>query len=298
MTLAPLIRETVALVEGRIATQRLELSINVSPDMPQAFVGDPLRLRQVLLNLLTNAVKFTPSGRVTLSAFRDETHLFFRVADTGIGMDEPQLRQLFQPFQQADGSITRRFGGSGLGLAITKRLLDLMNGEIEVDSTPGVGSAFTLRLPYIAAGTPAEAPAPRVRHPKADKPLAGLSILVAEDDQINRIVMQDNLTELGAHAVIVRNGEQAVMQVFRDGADAYDVVLMDIQMPGMDGYAATRQLQKLAPNLPVIGQTAHVLAEERAKCFEAGMADHIAKPFLPEDLVTVILRHVTTRSRS
>jgi PAS domain S-box-containing protein len=298
MTLAPLIRETVALVEGRIATQRLELSINVSPDMPQAFVGDPLRLRQVLLNLLTNAVKFTPAGRVTLSAFRDETHLFFRVADTGIGMDEEQLRQLFEPFQQADGSITRRFGGSGLGLAISKRLLDLMNGEIEVESTPGLGSAFTFRLPYIVAGTPAEAPAPHVQYPKADKPLAGLSILVAEDEQINQIVMQDNLTALGAHAVIVGNGEQAVMRVFRDGANAYDIVLMDIQMPGMDGYAATRQLQKLAPNLPVIGQTAHVLAEERAKCFEAGMADHIAKPFLPEDLVTVILRHVTTRSRS
>ncbi len=292
MTLPSLIRQTVALVEGQIASQRLDLSINVSPDMPGTFVGDPLRLRQILLNLLTNAIKFTAAGRVTLSAFRDETHLIFRVADTGIGMDKAQLRHLFQPFQQADGSISRRFGGSGLGLAISKRLLALMNGDVEVESTPGVGSAFTIRLPYIVAEAPDEAPTPYMQSPKTDRPLAGLSILVAEDQPINQIVMQDTLTELGAHAVIVGDGKQAVIRVTQDGADKYDVVLMDVQMPEMDGYAATRELRNLAPNLPVVGQTAHAMPEDRAKCFEAGMTDYIAKPISPEELVTVILRHV------
>lgn len=148
-----IVQQTVALVEDRIRSKHLQFSVDVSPDMPAAFLGDPLRIRQVLLNLLNNATKFTESGRIELTVFRELDDLVFRVTDTGIGMDEAQMQQLFQAFQQLDGSTSRRFGGTGLGLAITKRIVELMNGSIEVQSSPGGGSAFTVRLPYARAAS-------------------------------------------------------------------------------------------------------------------------------------------------
>jgi anti-sigma regulatory factor (Ser/Thr protein kinase) len=174
-------------------------------DLPPSCVGDPLRMGQVLLNLLTNAVKFTEAGSVTLSAALQGTQLVFRVTDTGIGMSPEELGYVFNPFQQADGSTTRKFGGTGLGLAICKRLVELMQGEIRVESTPGAGSLFEVRLPYVE---PAPHPATGHARPVAlpDKPLAGISILLAEDDPINQMMLEVNLEEDGAHLVMVGDG--------------------------------------------------------------------------------------------
>jgi len=293
MSLAETLDRAIELVAERARAKGLELRLDKAPDFPERCVSDPLRIGQILLNLLSNAVKFTEAGQVTLSASRHGDELVFRVADTGIGMSEEQLGYVFNPFQQADGSTTRKFGGTGLGLAICKRLLELMHGTIRVESLPGAGSRFEFRLPYVAPGAPMPAAAslPAVL---PERPLAGLSILVAEDDGVNRLMLEANLEEDGARLVMVGDGREAVERVRQDGAAAYDVVLMDIQMPEMDGYEATRRILELAPGLPIIGQTAHAFAEERDKCYAVGMVGHIAKPIDPQALARLILKVVPT----
>jgi CheY-like chemotaxis protein len=223
--------------------------------------------------------------------------LVFRVTDTGIGMSEEQLGYVFNPFQQADGSTTRKFGGTGLGLAICKRLLELMQGDIRVDSIPGAGSRFEVRLPYVEPPPHADIAAANTVI-LADKPLKGISILLAEDDPINQMVLEVNLREDGAHLVKVGDGATAVERVIADGPQAYDIVLMDLQMPVMDGYEATRRILELAPALPIIGQTAHAFDEDREKCLAAGMAAHIAKPIDPLALVKLVLQVLAERRRS
>jgi signal transduction histidine kinase/DNA-binding response OmpR family regulator len=288
------------VVDGRARAKGISLSSRLASDLPETCLGDPLRLEQVLLNLLSNAVKFTERGGVVVEASLDGGSLVFAVSDTGIGMAEAQLARLFTPFEQADGSTTRRFGGTGLGLAIVKRLVDLMDGTISVDSEPGQGSRFEVRMPYVAAARPRAAPQrpgvlPAI--PAGGPRLAGLRLLVAEDAEINQLVLQELLTAEGAEVVTVGDGRQALERVADQGLAAFDLVLMDIQMPVMDGYEATRRLRELAPSLPVIGQTAHALAEERMRCLESGMVDHVAKPIDVEDLVVVVLRHAPTGER-
>jgi PAS domain S-box-containing protein len=291
MSLGNVLDSSLELVADRARAKGLDLHLDKAPDLPPVCVGDPLHLGQVLLNLLTNAVKFTETGSITLSAALHDGQLVFRVADTGIGMSAEQLGYVFNPFQQADGSTTRKFGGTGLGLAICKRLVELMKGDIRVESTPGAGSRFEVSLPYVEpAPTPASAAA--VAEP-ADKPLTGISILLAEDDEINQMMLEFNLLDDGAHLVMVGDGAAAVNRVIADGAEAYDVVLMDLQMPVMDGYEATRRILELAPGLPIIGQTAHAFGEDRDKCLAVGMSGHIAKPIDPKALTKLIVQVVT-----
>ena len=286
------------LVADRSRIKGLELHLEKAADLPPTCIGDPLRLGQVLLNLLTNAVKFTETGSVTVSAARQGEQLVFRVIDTGIGMTEEQLGYVFNPFQQADSSSTRRFGGTGLGLAICKRLLDLMHGEIRVESTPGRGSRFEFLLPYVKPEARATASATSLMTDVAlvDKPLAGISILLAEDDEINQVVLEVNLLDDGARLVIVGDGAAAVERVVADGPMAYDIVLMDIQMPVMDGYDAARRIRAVAPDLPIIGQTAHAFSEDQEKCLAAGMVGHIAKPIDPPALAALILQVIAAKN--
>lgn len=178
----------------------------VAADLPQTCISDPLRLGQILINLLSNAVKFTEVGRITLSASRQDEELVFRVEDTGIGMSKDQLGQLFHPFEQADGSTTRKFGGTGLGLAITKRILDLMEGTIHVESQAGIGSSFEFRLPYVESKMRRAEPAADAltKETLPEKALAGVSILVAEDDPINQMVLDENLREGGPNRFLDR----------------------------------------------------------------------------------------------
>jgi PAS domain S-box-containing protein len=305
--------EAVALLRERCEAKRISLGLTLDPALPELCLGDALRMQQVLVNLLSNAIKFTEAGGVEVwvgvePARAEEpeeadgaapmppvpTHeLVFRVTDSGIGIVPEQLPQLFTAFQQADTSTTRRFGGTGLGLAISRRLAQLMGGDIRVDSTPGEGSTFELRLPCHDVGAPPARPdAARQDTVAAPRRLAGLRVLVAEDNEVNQIVLERALTLEGAQPVTVGDGLQAVHRVLSDGRDAYDVVLMDIQMPEMDGYEATRRILELAPDLPVIGQTAHAMRDERRECLAAGMVDHIAKPIDFGQLVEVITRHL------
>lgn len=291
--LVDILREASGLVRDKAIAKSLSFKIRKDPDLPQRCLSDPLRLKQILVNLLSNAVKFTETGSVALSVSRRGDWLAFEVSDTGIGMDETQMNRLFEAFEQADGSTTRKFGGTGLGLAIVRRLVDLMDGYIQVRSAPGAGSAFEVFLPYRPAEAQrrdslAESPEDRTEN---DVPLRGYSILVAEDNEINRCAIEECLLNFGASVETVKDGAEAVERVRILGADAYDLILMDIQMPGMDGYEATRQIAAFAPDLPVVGQTAHAFGEEKERCFAVGMVGHIAKPIDPRQLVAMVKRH-------
>jgi len=293
--LLAVLREVTNLMNERAQAKGLAFRIRKAPDLPTVCKTDPVRLGQILINLLANAIKFTESGSVTLGIARDGEQLVFTVADTGIGMTPEQVARLFRPFEQADGSTTRRFGGTGLGLAITHRLLQLMDGNIRVDSQPGVGSCFEVRLPYIEANLEANPVAAAGTAHESGLPLAGLNILVAEDNEVNQEVIRGLLTGDGANVILADNGRKAVECVLSLGGAAFNLVLMDIQMPEMGGHEATRRILELAPDLPIIGQTAHAFAEEKAACLAAGMVAHIAKPLDPDALVELILRYARRR---
>ncbi|MFO1195277.1 MAG: ATP-binding protein [Rhodoferax sp.] len=283
-----LVDDTLQAVTVLSATKSI-LLVADKQSLPPAVLGDPVRLSQILYNLLSNAIKFTDSGEVRLGARTDGQDLVFTVRDTGIGIPEDVAARLFQPFEQADTSTTRRFGGTGLGLAICRRLAALMGGALSLQSTPGAGSTFTLRLPLRPASLPApQAAAPAVA---GTRRLAGLHLLVAEDNAVNQMVLEDLLRGEGADVVLADNGQMAVDLVQRTDRP-FDAVLMDVQMPVMDGLGATRVLQQTRPGLPVIGQTAHALREEIDKCLAAGMVRTISKPIDLEVLVATLLQQI------
>ena len=291
--LKALLERAVNTVRERADDKGLTLRIDLDDSLPSACVSDTLRLEQVLLNLLSNAVKFTPKGVVCLSACAQDGRLMLAVTDTGIGMSAAQVERLFRPFEQADNSTTRRFGGTGLGLTISKRLVEMLGGEIRTHSEPGVGTRFEVWLPLVtpvqtAVTEPSGAnagSAPRVHR------LEGLRVLVAEDNPVNQLVLGELLAIEGAQVTMCDSGSDALSQLQAQGRAAVDVVLMDIQMPGMDGYEATRLIRAFAPDLPVIGQTAHAMAEEHHKCRTAGMVDLVVKPIELEALVATVKRH-------
>ncbi len=288
--LADTVNEAMDLVIGRAEARGLELSKEVSNSLPEWVSGDSLRLQQILVNLLSNAIKFTERGKVSVSVVRTAENTLFRVADTGIGMDEGQMTRLFRPFVQADSSTTRKYGGSGLGLAISRDLARLMGGDIGVESKPGQGSVFTLCLPLLET---APASKPRAEQPGVTgRRLDGLRVLAAEDMEVNRLILEDILEHEGAQVHFAENGRQALEALQNRDASAFDVVLMDVQMPVMDGYTASRRIRELAPALPVIGLTAHAMPEERERCLAAGMVERVTKPINLDALVAAILRQV------
>jgi signal transduction histidine kinase/CheY-like chemotaxis protein/HPt (histidine-containing phosphotransfer) domain-containing protein len=261
--------------------------------LPTACMGDPVRITQIVLNLLSNAIKFTAAGVVRLEASADTHTLMFAVEDTGSGISTEDQKRLFQTFEQLDSSTTRRFGGTGLGLAISRRLARLMGGDIDVSSAPGEGSRFVLRLPRHDTNIPL--PLAETASDTASNALAGLRVLVAEDNHINQIVLEDMLLQHEAQVTMVANGRQALEAV--DAAvEPFDVVLMDVQMPEMDGLEATRRLRISHPDLPVIGQTAHALREEHDKCLAAGMRATVSKPLNSATLLEAIAAHIQRRA--
>ena len=290
--------EAVALLRDRADEKGITLELASDPALPARCLGDALRTQQVLVNLLSNAIKFTETGRVTVWAGVEpgpdsaDACMVYRVTDTGIGIAAEHLKHLFDAFHQADTSTTRRFGGTGLGLAISRRLAELMGGVVQVTSELGTGSVFELRLPWLRATDMPQEHEPRTTWGRQPRRLQGVRVLVAEDNEVNQLVLERALEIEGAEATIVGDGRQAVNRVLADGREAYDVVLMDIQMPEMDGYEATRRILELAPDLPVIGQTAHAMLDERRECLAAGMVDHIAKPLDFRLLTDMIVRHI------
>jgi PAS domain S-box-containing protein len=293
--LRDLLANVASLIQPKAEAKGLAWQVEVTGDVGKAYRGDPLRLHQVLLNFLSNAVKFTERGQITLQVDGGErsngrSWLRFLVQDTGIGIAKADLDRLFLPFSQADASITRRYGGTGLGLAICRQLVALMGGSIEVDSQPGVGSrfGFTLPLEKLNAALPEAqeaSPAPAPSRP----PLQGLRVLLVDDNDINRLVAHKILDRMGMLVDEAGNGQEALAHL---EAQAYDLVLMDVQMPVLDGLEATRRIRADGrwPELPVIAVTAHAMADEIQRCHQAGMNDHIAKPINAEALARVMER--------
>jgi signal transduction histidine kinase/ActR/RegA family two-component response regulator len=282
-----------SIVRQSAATKGLTLHVETGDVLPNRLIGDEPRLRQVLLNLLNNAIKFTPSGSITLalrheseSASRDR--LRFSVTDTGIGIPASGQERLFERFSQVDRSTSRRYGGSGLGLAICKQLVELMDGTIGVASEPGRGSTFwfSVTLPRSEVDTTAGQCRAAIARTSARRG----RILLAEDVEINQEIAKAILENTGYEVDVVSNGAEAVAAV-RNGS--YDLVLMDVQMPVVDGIDATKHIRALprpAGGIPVVAMTANVFAEQIASFKEAGMNDHIGKPFNPEELRTAVER--------
>jgi two-component system, sensor histidine kinase len=283
--LGPALAEVADLLRPRAAEKHLELRLDLPPDLPGHVIGDATRLKQVLLNLTGNAIKFTARGRVEIQVrvrHREEHHatLHISVSDTGIGISPATQARLFQVFSQGDSSMTRRFGGTGLGLAISQRLVNRMGGHIAVKSIPGTGSEFSfqLTLPVSTAPLPQTALDAAIPH----RLLSG-RVLVVEDDRVNQRVVELLLLKLGLNCVIVADGSSAVeVATF----EPWDAVLMDCQMPGMDGFEATRLIRQRLQGrpLPIIALTANAMASDREACEAAGMNDFLTKPVRQEEL--------------
>ncbi|MBM3784149.1 MAG: response regulator [Acidobacteria bacterium] len=258
---------------ARAAEKGLNFDCMFGAELPQAALGDDTRIRQVLLNLAGNAIKFTDSGEVRISLERRDESLYFAVADTGIGIPQASQRAIFDAFRQVDNSSSRRFGGTGLGLAICRQLVSLMGGRIGVESAAGQGSTFWFTVPYVPGEAVAAAPPPQVLSNRA----APMRLLVAEDNVVNQALILRLLEKLGHQPRIVPDGAAALAALQEPNA-AYDAVLMDIQMPIMDGLEATRRYRAAGGRLPIIAMTAHAMAGDRETCLAAGMTGYLTKP--------------------
>jgi signal transduction histidine kinase/ActR/RegA family two-component response regulator len=299
MDLHQAVQEAAQLYAETAREKGLQYMVEVADDCPRWIEGDVVRLKQVLTNLVSNAVKFTTEGMVqlTVGVDRDATGhetLRLAVADTGIGFDSATRDRLFSRFEQADGGITRQFGGSGLGLAICRQLAEMMDGTLDCESEYGGGSCFMLTVPLKRASPPT---ALVTESPEAEA-RAGLSVLVADDHPTNRKVVELILSQIDARMVLVENGQQA-LDACRD--DHFDIVLMDMQMPVMDGLTATREIRALEaregrPRTPVVMLTANALAEHVAAANAAGADRHLAKPFDAAELIETVL-HLPDQAR-
>jgi signal transduction histidine kinase/ActR/RegA family two-component response regulator len=307
-----LLEQTVRSMVLRAQEKNLALSFDLQPDVSDEYIGDPARLRQILINLIGNALKFTHVGRIAITVGLDHSTsdfdmLHFEVSDTGIGIPIEKQRAIFQPFEQADKSTTRQYGGTGLGLTICSRLITMMGGTIWVESTPGKGSTFhfTAQLArkltggaeasklYASAETAAlstNGDAPN-HQPECDT--GGCKILIAEDNPVNQKLAQRLLSKMGYRVVVVPNGLAALEALQKED---FDLVLMDLQMPEMDGFAATAQIRfgerETGQHIPVIALTAHAMSGDRERCLRAGMDDYITKPINRHDLTVMLERHL------
>jgi PAS domain S-box-containing protein len=302
-SLGELIRRTCALLRPEAERKNLELTCVVNPSLPERFYGDEGRLRQILFNLLGNAVKFTERGSVSLEVHPSarppepgHARLLFTVTDTGIGIDEDKQNAIFDTFVQADSSYAKKLAGTGLGLAIVKRLTHLFGGVVDLQSTPGQGTSFNVEL-ELEIAEEAEEPEDRVSAQLAE-PMPRLRVLLAEDNAINQFMATTLLERFGQKVVTVDNGQQVLDKLSKS---TFDCVLMDVQMPVMDGMEATKVIRENPddswdPDIPVIALTAYAMPGDKEKFTSAGMDDYLPKPITPEDLANLLRRIGTSPS--
>lgn len=295
------VKRSVYSLSHQADEKGLSIITRIDPSLPAILTGDPHRLNQILVNLIGNAVKFTAQGEVTVSAFCENMNghtaqVRIDVADTGIGIPEDKLPLLFTVFTQVNANTSRKYGGTGLGLAITKQLVELQNGAITVNSQPGIGSTFSFTIPYTVPEKQAVSEKGNGNTEWSDPQyLNGCTILAAEDNIINQKVILHTLQNAGAIVDIAGNGRD-VVRYLRKGK-CYHAVLMDIQMPEIDGYETTAIIrQELKLTIPVIAMTATAMKGERERCLEAGMNDYLSKPFIPEDLLRMLYKHIVQLS--
>ena len=299
VSLSQMVEDILVIVSAYIGIKPVKLTLNLDKDLPLQVLCDGLRLKQVLINLCGNAVKFTPHGQVDLSiqyisTDADAVTLKFSVQDNGIGIAPENQSRIFSGFTQAEASTTRRFGGTGLGLAISQHLIAMMGGKLELQSALGRGSLFyfTLTLPIVAKDMLT------TKSPAADAgafALSGMRILVVEDNLVNQQIASELLLGEGAVVQLANDGQEAI-DLIDAAISPFDVVLMDMQMPVMDGLTATRTLRQKrdASELPIVAVTANAMDSDRLACLDAGMNDYVVKPFSLVHLITVLLR-VTSR---
>ncbi|MGH8119446.1 MAG: ATP-binding protein, partial [Gammaproteobacteria bacterium] len=277
----------------------LELEFIVDKDVPTGVVGDPLRLRQVLTNLISNAIKFTNYGKITVRVSlqerqedRKRARLYFDVRDTGIGISKAQQVHLFEAFSQGDSSITRRFGGTGLGLAISKKLVEMMDGEIGVESDPDQGSRFYFSFWLGLAQKPVSVAKTTQAETAEDYMLQGMRALLVEDVDINRKMASIMLSKAGVTIAEACDGKEA-LELLENNPEAFDVVLMDVQMPVMDGLTATRLIRQHPRfgELPVIAMTAFAMKDDEVRCYEVGMNDYVSKPINSRELYSALAKY-------
>jgi CheY-like chemotaxis protein len=293
-SLRTLVGDTLKPMSIRAAEKHLRLTLDINAGVPDAIVGDPIRLRQVLVNLVANALKFTDTGGILVRIVHEEepdgahVTLHVSVVDTGIGIPEDKQVAIFQAFTQADGSTTRVYGGTGLGLTISGQLVSLMGGQIQVESTPGRGSAFYFSITVPLAAKPvALKPVVKAAAPVVDA--RALRVLVAEDNVVNRKLAEHLLRQRGHDPLMVVNGREAVDAL---GCGSFDLVLMDLQMPEMDGFEATAAIRALEQStgsrVPIVALTAHAMEGDRQRCLDADMDGYVSKPIDAGELFAVI----------
>jgi len=286
--------QIMVLFASRAHAKGIDLRAELAPDLPPLVLSDPVRLRQLLINLISNAIKFTERGQIVLRieslAATDTTRtLRFLVEDTGIGIPADKLQLILEPFSQADDSTTRLYGGTGLGLAICRNLVGLMGGHFSVESSPGAGSrfSFTLTLPLSGERRQME----RTARPAIAR--NGARILVAEDSPVNQTVIRVTLSKQGYHVTLANDGAEAVSAF---STAPFDLILMDMQMPQLDGLAATARIRELEAtrggHIPIIALTANAFEDDRRRCMQAGMDDFISKPFKIDELLTTLQHHL------
>ena len=293
-SLKDLVQSVTAMFTHKIQEKGLTITTQLPENTPDLLNGDATRLSQILANLIGNAVKFTVNGGiiVTIKTRKidiDKVDIEFTIHDTGIGIEESKIESIFERFRQAEDSTTRKFGGTGLGLSIAKDLVHLQDGTIELKSTPGIGTTVVVRIPYSIISDPKTHPISSANDP-ISFPEKIAKVLIVEDNIVNQTLMAQYMKGLGISYVAVGDGKDAI-EILKH--ESFDLVFMDIQMPEIDGYAASEAIrQKLNLDLPIIAMTAHAMAGEKEKCLSFGMNDHIAKPISQMDVKTILAKYL------